>query len=144
MTSLLRLKAFHGVPPTDRWGNERVNQEIETYLRIFCQGQPDKWLDLIPMAEFTHNSTTHLTTPKSPFSLILGYEPKAYLQLGQTFLPTLEDRLSLLTRARDEALAAHEKAKQLMKEWITSKFVPWKVGNKVWLEGKNLRLHYLT
>ena len=29
-----------------------------------------------------------------------------------------------------------------MKEWITMKFVPWKVGNKVWLEGKNLRLHY--
>ena len=29
-----------------------------------------------------------------------------------------------------------------MKEQITSKFVPWKVGDKVWLEGKNLRLHY--
>ena len=133
--------AYH--PQTDG-EMERVNQEIETYLRIFCQGQPDKWLDLIPMAEFTHNSTTHLTMQKSPFSLILGYEPKAYPQLGQTFLPTLEDRLSLLTRTRDEALAAHEKAKQLMKERITSKFVPWKVGNKVWLEGKNLRLHYPT
>ena len=31
-----------------------------------------------------------------------------------------------------------------MKEQITSKFVPWKVGDKVWLEGKNLRLHYPT
>ena len=31
-----------------------------------------------------------------------------------------------------------------MKEWITSKFTPWKVGDKVWLEGKNLRLHYPT
>ena len=25
-----------------------------------------------------------------------------------------------------------------------SKFTPWKVGDKVWLEGKNLRLHYPT
>ena len=32
----------------------------------------------------------------------------------------------------------------MMKEWITSKFTPWKVGDKVWLEGKNLRLHYPT
>ena len=31
-----------------------------------------------------------------------------------------------------------------MKERITSKFTPWKVGDKVWLEGKNLHLHYPT
>ena len=29
-----------------------------------------------------------------------------------------------------------------MKEWISSKFHPWKSGDKVWLEGKNLKLHY--
>ena len=52
---------------------EWVNQEIETYLRLFCQGQPDKWSDLIPMAEFAHNSATHSSTQKSLFSLILGY-----------------------------------------------------------------------
>ena len=31
-----------------------------------------------------------------------------------------------------------------MKEQVTTKFIPWKVDNKVWLEGKNLRLHYPT
>ena len=36
----------------------------------------------------------------------------------------------------------HAKAQQIMKERITTKFVPWKVGDKVWLEGKNLHLHY--
>ena len=29
-----------------------------------------------------------------------------------------------------------------MKEQITTKFIPWKVGDKVWLEGKNLHLRY--
>ena len=103
---------------------ERVNQEVETYLRLFCQGQPNKWSSLIPMAEFAHNSATHSSTQQSPFSLILGYEPHNYLKIGQTFLPSLEDHLTLLEKARDEALAAHEKSRQAMKERITSKFTP--------------------
>ena len=133
--------AYH--PQTDG-ETERVNQEIETYLRLFCQGQPDKWSTLIPMVEFAHNSATHSLTQKSPFSLILGYEPRNYPKIGQTFLPSLEDQLTLLEQARNKALAAHDKSRQMMKERITSKFVPWKVGDKVWLEGKNLRLHYPT
>ena len=123
---------------------ERVNQEIETYLRMFCQGQPDKWSELIPMVEFVHNSATHLSMQKSLFSLILGYELRDYLKIGQTFLPSLEHRLTLLAQAQDEALAVHKMARQSMKERITTKFTPWKVGNKVWLEGKNLQLCYLT
>ena len=114
------------------------------YLRLFCQGQPDKWSNLIPMAEFAHNSATHSLTQKSPFSLILGYEPRNYPKIGQTFLPSLEDWLTLLNQAHDEALAAHNKSRQMMKEQIMLKFTPWKVGDKVWLEGKNLCLHYPT
>ena len=111
---------------------------------MFCQGQPNKWSELIPMAEFAHNSATHSSTQKSPFSLILRYEPRDYPKIGQTFLPSLEDRLTLLEQACNEALAAHEKAWQSMRERITTKFIPWKVGNKVWLEGKNLCLRYPT
>ena len=133
--------AYH--PQTDG-ETERVNQEVEMYLQMFCQGQPDKWSELIPMAEFAHNSATHLSMQKSPFSLILRYEPRDYPKIGQTFLPSLENRVTLLEQARDEAQAAHKKAQQSMKEWMTTKFVPWKVGDKVWLEGKNLHLHYPT
>ena len=61
---------------------EQVNQEIEMYLWMFCQGQPDKWSELIPMVEFAHNSATHLSMQKSPFSLILGYEPQDYPKIG--------------------------------------------------------------
>ena len=78
--------AYH--PQTDG-ETERVNQEIETYLRLFCQGQPDKWSNLVSMVEFAHNSATHSSTQKSLFSLILGYEPRDYPKIGQTFLPSL-------------------------------------------------------
>ena len=134
------LKLFTAYHPQTDGKTEQVNQEVEMYLQMFCQGQPDKWSELIPMAEFAHNSATHLSTQKSPFSLILGYEPRDYPKIGQMFLPSLKDRLTLLEQARDEVLAAHEKAQQSMKEQITTKFIPWKVRDKVWLKGKNLRL----
>ena len=78
----------------------------------------------------------------TPFSLMMGYEPHAYLKIGQTFLPELEKCLHLLSEARKEAIAAHEKAALLMKDCINSRFTLWKVRDKVWLDNKNLKLHY--
>ena len=99
---------------------------------MFCQGQPNSWAEFVPMVEFTHNSATHSCTQKSPFSLILGYEPRDYVKIGQTFLPSLEEQLSLLEQAHNEVLVVHKRTQQLMKERITLKSTPWKVGDKVW------------
>ena len=99
-------------------------------------------MDLLPTAEFHHNSVPHSSTKVSPFSLLHGYEPRAYPPLGKTFLPALENCLTTLEEARKEALAAHETARRIMKEQNTWNFSPWKVGDKVWLEATNLRLSY--
>ena len=50
--SLSLSTAYH--PQTDG-ETERVNQELEVYLRIFCQNDPFSWADHLPTAEFTHN-----------------------------------------------------------------------------------------
>ena len=94
------------------------------------------------MAEFSHNSATHSITNKSPFSLILGYELRSYPLIRKTFIPALETCLKELEDSRKEALAAHKKAQRTMKEQISSKFCPWKSGDKIWLEGRNLKLRY--
>jgi hypothetical protein len=88
--------AYH--PQTDG-ETEHLNQELETYLQIFCDGQPERWADLLPMAEYSHNLARHSSTRKSPFSLILGYEPCSYPPIGKMFLPALESRLSELEEA---------------------------------------------
>ena len=48
-------------PQTDG-ETEQVNQELETYLRLFTSNKPEEWSKLLPMAEFTHNSATHSIT----------------------------------------------------------------------------------
>ena len=96
---------------------EQTNQEVETYLHIFCANNPQKWMDLLSTAEFHHNSVPHSSTKVSPFFLLHGYEPRVYPPLGKTFLPALETCLTTLEEAQKEALATHETAQQkIMKE----------------------------
>ena len=45
--------AYH--PQTDR-ATERVNQEIEAYLSIFCSSFPEEWAKKLFLVEFTHNN----------------------------------------------------------------------------------------
>ena len=94
------------------------------------------------MAEFSHNSTTHSATNKLLFSLILEYEPRSHPPIRKTFIPALETCIGELEKSRKEVLVAHKKAQRTMKEQISSKFCLWKFGDKVWLEGKNLKLCY--
>ena len=130
--------AYH--PQTDG-ETERVNQELKTYLRLFASNKPEEWSRILPMAEFAHNSTTHSVTQRTLFSLMMGYKPQAYPPLGKTFLPNLESQLSNLVAACDDAQAVHKLAQQKMKERIISKYTPWKVGDKVWLETTNLHMN---
>ena len=142
LSRILRYKltlssAYH--PQTDR-ETERVNQELETYLRIFCGSNPSDWADQTPMAEFIHNIQPHSTTRKSPFYLIIGYEPQALPDItNKTDLPTVEKQLNELIKARDEASAAHELTRLTMKNQIQSKFTPFIKGDKVWLKARNLK-----
>ena len=80
--------AYH--PQTDG-ETKRVNQEVKTYLQIFCGSNPSEWAEQIPMAEFVHNIRPHSTTGKSLFYLIMGYELQALPDItNKTDLPTIE------------------------------------------------------
>jgi len=48
--------AYH--PQTDGQ-TERLNQELETYLRIYCRTAPTEWANHLPLTEFVHNSRKH-------------------------------------------------------------------------------------
>src|SRR6266704_1135274 len=64
--------AFH--PQTDG-ESERLNQELETYLRLYCADHPTQWKDHLPFAEFAHNIRIHQSTKMSPFEIMFGTQP---------------------------------------------------------------------
>jgi hypothetical protein len=134
--------AYH--PQTDGQ-TERLNQELETYLRIYCGNNPEDWEPLLPVLEFAHNNRTHETTKQTPFFLMGGYETKAFpLPFEGTNVPSVGQRLARLQKARDEALAAHELARSKVAERTRRGFTPFKKGEMVWLEGKNLKTLYAS
>ena len=79
----------------------------------------------------------------SPFRLMMGYEPLAIPRIRKgSDLPAVEERIDQLRKAREEALALHELARQHVASRVTRTFTPFKEGNKVWLEARNLQTHY--
>ena len=129
--------AYH---PQSNGETKRVNQEIETYLWIFCGNNPASWSESIFHAEFTHNHRPHSVTNQSPFYLMMGYEPRALPSvIADTSIPTVESCLKTLSATHNEALAAHELARQVMSSHFRRGFKPFVKGDKVWLEARNLK-----
>ncbi|ESK95209.1 hypothetical protein Moror_4032 [Moniliophthora roreri MCA 2997] len=132
--------AFH--PQTDG-ESERVNQELEVFLRLFCSRQQDKWAEFLPFTEFAHNNRTHSTMKKSPFYLMMGYNPRPLPTVfTKTTIPSIEARLSVLKKLREETYSLMELARRKMENTTKRTFTPFTVGQKVWLEGKNLNFGY--
>ena len=46
---------------------ERVNQEMEQFLRSFVNEMQNDWEDLFPLAEFASNNHVHASTQQTPF-----------------------------------------------------------------------------
>jgi hypothetical protein len=134
--------AYH--PQTDG-GTERVNQEVQAGLSIFCTLQPEIWAEHLSIVEFSYNSRNHAGRKQSPFELLYGYQPPLFPSASETSqFPSVEERLKKVELTRKEALAAHELARARMAERSKKGFKPFKKGQEVWLESKNLRLPYTT
>lgn len=132
--------AFH---PQANGGTERVNREIQLYLSIFCINHPTSWSQAIKKAEFSYNNRPHADRAQSPFELMYGQAPKAIPEpFAHSEYPTVEARLQQLDQWRKDALIAHEYARERMKKRIQENYKPFALGQKVWLEGRNLKLDY--
>lgn len=127
--------AYH--PQTDG-KTERLNQEIEQYLRAFCAYRQDDWTDWLPIAEFALNSRVHSSTGKAPFELIYGYIPEFQVSLNPNpKVPAADERLRLLKEAQEDARAALEITAERMKRFYdhgVANTPQFEIGDRVYLE----------
>jgi len=65
--------AFH---PQTNGQTERINAELEQYLRLYVNWAQDDWVDWLPLAEFAGNNTVSETTGTSPFFANYGFHPR--------------------------------------------------------------------
>jgi len=49
---------------------------LEYYLRQFCNYQQNDWVELLPFAEYAHNTAVSEATKISPFYDNYGYQPE--------------------------------------------------------------------
>jgi len=55
---------------------ERVNQELEQYLRMFINHRQEQWPEWLGIAESIYNNKAHLSTWTSPFKANYGQNPR--------------------------------------------------------------------
>jgi len=123
---------------------ERVNQELDQYLRLFVNERQDDWYDLLPLAEFQHNNHVHSATQHPPFLLDtgrllrMGFEPRR----NPSGLETVNEFTERMRTVIEEVKSAIRKTQDNMKRYYNRKRTPAPVfnpGDKVFLDISDIR-----
>ena len=106
--------AYH---PQTNGQTERANQELEQYLRFYCDYGQENWSNLLPMAQFVLNCRYHSSIGATPFQMMLGFTPKWNMNPSlQSDVPAAKETANALRIARENAIHSLEKAAEIMKE----------------------------
>ena len=131
-------------PQTDSQ-TERVNQELEQYLRLYCNYRQNNWAEWLSIAEFSYNNQIHSSTGRSPFLINLGRHPNIGQDIGKTTedSPGTKQFLKMIKEIRNEVEETLKKTNTVIKKkWDAKKKseVKQKNGNLVWVDAA----HYNT
>ena len=98
---------------------ERVNQELEQFLRLFINQRQDDWDNLLPFAEFQYNNHIYSATQNIPFLLDTGRIPQMGFELeqGHSHLESINEFKERMEDALTEAKAALAKSKDEMSKY---------------------------
>jgi transposase InsO family protein len=140
----IKLAATTAYHPQGDGQTERVNQELEQYLRLFVNQRQDDWADLLPLAEFQYNNHVHSATQHPPFLLESGRLPRMGFEPDQppSRVETVNEFTNRMKETLEEAKAALVKSKDDMARYYNQRRTPapeYKPGDKVYLDASDIR-----
>jgi len=132
--------AYH--PQTDGQ-TERVNQELEQYIRIFVGERQDDWYSLLPLAEFSYNNHVHSSTQHTPFLLDTGRHPRMGFEPHQppSKVEAVNEFTDRMKNTLEEAKSALAKAKDDMARYYNQRRTPaptYAPGDRVYLDASDI------
>jgi len=132
--------AFH--PQTDGQ-TERVNQELEQYLRMIIDHRQEQWPEWLGMAEFVYNNKAHSSTRMTPFKANYRQDPRMGFEgRKKGKYAGAEKFIKKMKEIQEEAKATLGKAQADMKKYADRKrsdVEEYKVGDLVMLSTKDLK-----
>jgi len=129
-------------PQTDRQ-TERVNQELEQYLRMFIDHRQEQWLEWLETAEFVYNNKTYLSTRILPFKANYRQNPRIrFEEKKKGKYKGAEKFIEKIKEIQEKAKVVLGKAQEEIKKYVDrkrEKVNNYKVGNLVMLSTKDLK-----
>ena len=111
--------AYH--PQTDGQ-TERINQEVEQYLRIFINHRQSDWAEWLALAEFAYNDKEHSSTKQSPFYINYGLHPyKGTNPRKESRNESAKQFADRMQQTREEARLALEEAAKIVRTIVEAK-----------------------
>jgi len=131
---------FH--PQTDEQ-TERINQELEQYLRMLIDHRQEQWPEWLGTAEFAYNNKAHSSTRTLPFKANYGQDPRIGFEgRKKGKYAGAEKFVEKMKEIQEEAKAALRKAQEDMRKYADKKRSDadeYKVGDLVMLSTKDLK-----
>lgn len=134
--------AFH---PQANGGNERINQVLEQYLRIYINHNQDNWAlhSKLAQAEFVYNNSVHSSTGFTPFEVVYGLHPRSPLDHGQpSKVPAVNEFNQQRASLQAQLVENLTKAQQSYKRFYDrhARDAPhFEVGQHVYLSTKHIK-----
>jgi len=134
------LMAYHS--QTDGQ-TERINQELEQYLRVFIDHRQEQWPDWLGIAEFAYNNKIHTATKISPFKANYYQDPRMGFEGRRKGKYKVVGKfVKRMKKIQEEAKAVLGKVQEEMKKFANRRQKEkeeYRVGDLVLLSTKDLK-----
>jgi len=109
------LTAYH---PQMDGQTERINQELEQYLRVFIGHRQEQWPDWLETAEFAYNNKVHAATKILPFKANYSQDPRIGFKGRRGGKYEAAGKfIERMKKIQEEVKAVLEKAQEEMKKF---------------------------